>query len=212
MNTYTITALVVLALVATASYFYGTKKNRWIVSTLSKELESTLNPITSNYVNIGGNIGYNFTYALRDPYTSAKGTVTLSPRHSLLYLPFSLLIGIRDRFFVNVFTKRQIRGEGHLVQASYLKKANIAGIEDMERREMEKDGKRFILLWRGADLSAELEKVLEAVPKPTELRHFCAYPDNKTFFIHELPKKGALRGNLEAILQRLPLFMGKEKN
>jgi hypothetical protein len=212
MNTYTVAALVVLALVATGSYFYGTKKNRWIVSVLSKELEGTLKPITSNYVNIGGNIGYNFTYSLGDPYTNAKGTVTMSPRHSLLYLPFSLLIGIRDRFFVNIFTKKQIRGEGHLVQASYLKKANITGIEEMKRREAQKDGKRFILLWRGADLSAELDKILESLPQAAELRHFCAYPETKTFFIHDLPKKGKIQGNLEAILLRLPIFMGKEKS
>jgi hypothetical protein len=211
MNSLTIAALVILALVATASYFYGTKKNRWIASVVSKELEKSLKPITSNYVNIGGNIGYNFTYALSAPYTNARGTFTMSPRHSLLYLPFSLLLGIRDRFFINVFTKSKIRGEGHVVQASYLKKANIAGIDEMERRETEKDGKRFVLLWKGADLSSELEKILESLPDPIRLRHFCAYPENKTFFIHFLPKDGIIQGNLEPIILRLPVFMVKEK-
>ena len=212
MNSLTISALVILALVATGSYFYGTKKNRWIASVASKGLEGTLKPITSNYVNIGGNIGYNFSYALSDPYASAKGTFTMSPRHSLLYLPFSLLLGIRDRFFVNIFTKRRIRGEGHLVAASYLSKANIAGIDEMERREAEAGGKRFVLLWRGADLSSELEKVLESIPEPARLRHFCAYPDNKTFFIHVLPKNGDMKANLEAIIVRLSIFMAKEKS
>ena len=212
MNPYTIFALVILALIATASYFYGTKKNRWIASVLSKSTEAVLKPITANYVNIGGNIGYNFSFALSDPYASAKGTFTMSPRHSLLYLPFSLLLGVRDRFFVNIFTKKRIRGEGHLVQASYLKRANIAGCDEMDRRETERNGRRFILLWRGADLSADLEKILESVPEPQRLRHFCAYPDTKTFFIHDLPKNGDIGGNLEAIAVRLPLFTAKEKS
>ena len=190
MNSYTLFAIVVLALVSTGAYFLGTKKNRWIASTLTKGLEEVLKPLNSNYVNIGGSIGYNFAYSLPNPYTSAKGTITLSPRHSLLYLPFSLLIGVRDRFFVNVFTKKKLRGEGHIVEAGWLKKANITGMEQMERRDVQKGTKSFVLLW---------------------LRHFCSYPETRTFFIHGLPKQGSVRGNLEAVVVRLPGFLTKEK-
>jgi len=211
MNPYTLVALIALAVAATGSYFIGTKKNRWIASSLSTELEGALKPLTTNYVNIGGAIGYNFTYVLQPPYTNAKGTITLSPRHSLLYLPFSLLLGIRDRFFVNIFTKKKFRGEGHLVQAAYLKRARIDGAESMERREAANGDVPFVLLWRGADLSNDLEKLLDALPDPSRLRHFCAYPDTKTFFIHCLPMRGRIGANLEAIQQRLPVFLAKEK-
>ncbi|HCM25291.1 MAG: hypothetical protein A2Z99_04925 [Treponema sp. GWB1_62_6] len=211
MNSYTLFAIVVLALVSTGAYFLGTKKNRWIASTLTKGLEEVLKPLNSNYVNIGGSIGYNFAYSLPNPYTSAKGTITLSPRHSLLYLPFSLLIGVRDRFFVNVFTKKKLRGEGHIVEAGWLKKANITGMEQMERRDVQKGTKSFVLLWRGADLSADLERLLDALPEPARLRHFCSYPETRTFFIHGLPKQGSVRGNLEAVVVRLPGFLTKEK-
>lgn len=211
MNPYTLVAIVILAVASTGAYFFGTKKNRWIASTLTRELEEVLKPLTSNYVNIGGSIGYNFAYSLPNPYTSAKGTITLSPRHSLLYLPFSLLIGVRDRFFVNVFTKKKLRGEGHLVQAGYLKKANITGIELMEQREVRKGDKSFVLAWKGADLSADLEKLLDALPDPGSLRHFCSYPETRTFFVHGVPRRVELRGNLEAIHLRLPGFLSKEK-
>jgi hypothetical protein len=211
MNSYTLTAIVLLALASTGAYFYGTRKNRWIVSVLTSELEDVLKPITTNYVNIGGSIGYNFAFALPNPWASAKGTITLSPRHSMLYLPVSLLIGVRDRFFVNVFTKKKLRGEGHLVAAGYLKKANISGMDQMEQREVLKGEKRFVLLWRGADLAADLEKLLNALPDPALLRHFCSFPETKTFFIHCVPHKGTIRGNLEAIYLRLPGFVTKEK-
>ena len=211
MNPLGLSAIIILAAVATGAYFYGMKKNRWVVARLSKDLEEVLKPVSTNYVNIGGAIGYNFAYALPAPFTNAKGTITLSPRHSLLYLPFSLLIGVRDRFFVNIFTKKKLRGEGHIVEASYFKKAKIEGSDSMQRKDSRKANKDFILLWRGADLSSDLEKLLEALPDATRIRHFCAYPETKTFFIYANPYLGQTRDNLEVIVQRLSNFLEKEK-
>jgi len=48
MNPLFISALVVLAVVSTASYYLGTKTNRWIVSTMSRQLEDVLKPKTTN--------------------------------------------------------------------------------------------------------------------------------------------------------------------
>ena len=72
---------------------------------MSGALEELLKPGNTNYVNIGGSIGYNFAYSLSGDWTKAKGTMTLNARHSLLYLPFSLLLGVRDRFYVNIFIR-----------------------------------------------------------------------------------------------------------
>jgi len=213
MNPYFISALVVLAVVSSGAYFLGTKKNRWIVSSMSKQLEEALKPKSTNYTNIGGVIGYNFSYALPAPYTNAKGTITLSPRHSILYLPISKLLGVGDRFFVNVFTKKKLRGEAHLVDLKYLKKANIDGMAAMERRELVAKGKNFVALWRKNDLSPELEKMLASLDDPSSLRHFCAYPETGTFFIHLRPKAGMISATVQAITRRFPDFMesGKEK-
>jgi len=212
MNSFTLIGLILLALVATGSYFYGSKKNRWIVSRLTKEIEGALSPLTTNYVNIGGSIGYNFTYAMKPPYTNTKGTLTLSPRHSLLYRPVSLLIGVRDRLFLNLYTKKKIRAEGHIIERGYYKKAKIEGAESMQTKEASREGHDYLLLWKGEDVSAELEKLLESLPHVSRLRHFCAYPDNKTFFVHLLPQEGQVREDLESIFQRLPLFLAKEKS
>jgi hypothetical protein len=211
MNPLGLTAIIILAAVATGAYFYGMKKNRWVVGRLSQDLEEVLKPVSTNYVNIGGAIGYNLAYALPAPFSNAKGTITLSPRHSLLYLPFSILIGVRDRFFINIFTKKKLRGEGHIIEASYLRKAKIDGMDSMQRQDTSKDNKDFVLLWRGADLSSDLEKLLQALPDASRIKHFCAYPETKTFFIYANPLKGQTKDNLEAIFKRLPGFMEKEK-
>ncbi len=212
MNPLLISGLVVLAVVSTGAYYLGTKKNRWIVSRMSGQLEEVLKPRTTNYVNIGGVIGYNFSYALPAPYTSAKGTMTMSPRHSLLYLPISMLLGVSDRFFVNIFTKKKIKGEGHIVDARYLPKANIDGLDSMERRELEAGGKKFVLLWRKRDLSATLESTLSSIDDASSLRHFCAYPETGTFFIHLRPKSGQILETVRSLVAEFPGFMdgGKE--
>ncbi|HUW69895.1 MAG TPA: hypothetical protein VMX33_06645 [bacterium] len=211
MNPYIISGIVVLAVLSTVSYFFGTRKNRWVVSTMSNQLESVLKPRSTNYVNIGGVIGYNFSYALVAPYTNAKGTITLSPRHSLLYLPFSRLLGIGDRFFVNVFTKKKLREEAHIVDATYMRKANIEGVDSMKRRDIEVKGKKFVMLWRSLDLSQELEATLSSLEDPSSLRHFCAYPETGTFFIHLRPKSGQIENSVKALAAHFSDFMEKEK-
>ncbi|HOX33746.1 MAG TPA: hypothetical protein PLB91_15550 [Spirochaetales bacterium] len=207
VNPYFLTALVILAIAATVQYYLGMKRNRFLASSISRGAEEALKPRSTNYVNIGGAIGHNFAYAMpAGPWTSAKGTMTLTPRQSLLYMPLSKLIVGGDRFYINLFTKRKLRGEGHIVEAGQLRRAKIDGIEAMERREAEAGGRRFVLLWRGAELSKELGAILDAMPDPARLRHFCAYADNKTFFLHTNPIGGNVKDDLAALLPRLEAF------
>lgn len=211
MNPYAMVALVILGITATVQYFLGTRTNRALAAKITGGLEDLLKPGHTNYVNIGGAIGYNFVYALSGTWTSAKGTLTLSPRHSLLYFPISRLLGFRDRFYLNFFTKKRIRGEAHLVSKRYLRKSKIDGIAEMSRRDTEIGGRPFVLLWRGTDLSKELEAVLAAVPDPTRLRHFCSFPGNKTFYLHTIPLKAEVREDVEAVLKVLPRFLDTAK-
>ncbi|PKL26494.1 MAG: hypothetical protein CVV47_00760 [Spirochaetae bacterium HGW-Spirochaetae-3] len=212
MNPYALVALVLLAVAATAQYYIGTKKNRVITSNMSRDLEALLKPTNTNYVNIGGTIGYNFAYALSGDWTKAKGTFTVNARHSLLYFPLSRLMGIRDRFFINLFTKKKLLGEAHIVNANFLRKANIDGVESMQRRGAEAGGKRFVLLWRDKDLSAEMERMLLSLAEPSRLRHFCSFPETKTFFVHSLPKDGMIKDDMAAILRQLPAFIDGGKS
>ncbi|NLJ47834.1 MAG: hypothetical protein GX430_14905 [Treponema sp.] len=212
LNPYLLAALVVLGVAATAQYFFGRRRNRALAASISKGLETLLKPNHTNYVNIGGSIGYNFVYTLSTgPWVSAKGTMTMSPRQSLLYLPISRLLGFTDRFFINLFTKKKIKGEAHIVARATLRRARIDGIEEMSRRDTEAGGKSFVLLWRGTDLSAELESLLAAFPEPRRLRHFCSYPGNKTFYLYVVPKGGDVSADLETVLHAVPKFLDSKK-
>ena len=127
--------LILLALCTTAGYFWGRKKNRWIGAWIARETEAALQPRETTYVNIGGCIGYHFTYALAAPFREAKGTFALLPRHSLLYLPISFLIRRHDRLYLQLFTDERLPGEAHILREDYYQKEKdrIAGAEAMRR-------------------------------------------------------------------------------
>ncbi len=202
-----VAALVLLALAATLGYFRGVRRNRAIAASIAGGLEEALRPVETEYVNVGGSIGHNFTFRLAGDWTEARGVFTLSPRHSLLYLPLSRLLGVRDRLFLNVFTTRPFRGEGHFVRATALRRARIEGLEQMDRREVEIAGLRFVLLWRGADLSGALEELLRGMPDPARLRHFCAYPGTGTIFLRSEPVPGSVAEDVSAVLGRAAAFL-----
>lgn len=202
-----VAGLVLLALAATLGYFRGVRRNRAIAASIAGGLEEALCPVATEYVNVGGAIGHNFTFRLAGEWTEARGVFTLSPRHSLLYLPVSRLLGVRDRLFLNVFTARPFRGEGHVVRDSDERRAGIEGRSEMERCEVEIAGLRFVLLWRGADLSGALEELLRGMPDPARLRHFCAYPGTGTFFLRTEPAPGSVTEDVSAALGRTAEFL-----
>ncbi len=204
--------LIILALAATYGYFRGRKKNQWMCGWISRELEDVLKPRDKDYVNIGGTIGYNFTYKLRPPLTEAKGTYTLLPRQSILYFPISKLIARHDRFYMNIFVSWKLAGEGHIISEYYFKhmRTPIAGMNKMKRETAEIGGRRFILLWDKGSVSTPLKKLLESLPNPEILLHFCCYRDNNTFFLHLVPKSQASFGALlRAFYERMEGFTQK---
>ncbi|HBK58709.1 MAG TPA: hypothetical protein DDZ37_05075 [Spirochaetaceae bacterium] len=211
MNNYLLFAIAALGVATTIQYFFGLKKNRWLGKTISMQAENLLTPKNKEYVNIGGAIGHNFTYKLREPWKEAKGTFTLFPRHSLLYMPFSLLIGGSDRFFLNLYTDRKLVGEAHIIEKAHLKRAKIEDLNEMHSERQERGGKTFFLYWRYADLREMLLATLDAMPNPSSLSHFCCYRDNKTFFLYLKPSKGEIAGNLKAFMEQCPHYFRQEK-
>lgn len=206
MNSALVTAIAALGLAATIQYFLGTKKNRWLGKRMSAQAEDVFSPKESTYVNIGGAIGYNFVYKLREPWKEIKGTFTLFPRHSLLYMPFSLAIGGADRFYLNIFTDKKLAGEGHIVSKPHLRKAKIEGLESMDKEEATLGGRTFLLAWENDEVKAALQKTLEAMPDPASLAHFCCFAKNKTFFLYLKPAKGEISANLKAFTDSCPRF------
>jgi hypothetical protein len=194
--------LIVLALMATAGYFWGRKKNRWIGSWIAHETEAALRPKDTQYVNIGGTIGYHFTYALEAPFKEAKGTFTLLPRQSILYLPLSFLIRRHDRYYLQIYADRALLGEGHILREDYYRKerGQIAGVERMREERVALAGTPYVLLWSERKLEAPLKRFAErSLGGDGQLLHFCCYPRDRNFYLYLSP----VREQLEPLLRRV---------
>ncbi len=210
MDQQYIIPLIALGLFSTLGYFRGRKKNRWISGWISREAEEVFKPRDTDYVNFGGTIGYNFVYKLAKPYREAKGTFTLLPRQSVLYMPISLLINRYDKYFLQLYADGKLAGEGHIVSQSYLSRARnaVAGFDGLNRETVSRDGKTFVLLWDRGGMDEKLRKLLEKIRNPEHLRHFCCYADNKNFFLHLRPVKDRFGETLESVLSGLkPFFL-----
>jgi hypothetical protein len=206
MNTAYLIPLLLLGIAGSAQYFLGTKKNRWLGHHMSQQAERLLKPKDIEYINIGGAIGYHFKYKLRDPWSSAKGSYTFIPRHSLLYVPFTYLVGNRDRFFMNLFTDKKLIGEGHIIEKKHLNHVKIDGQWSMSTEEIVREGKTFVLFWRQDSILATLKRTLDSFPELDSLTHFCCFDDNKTFFLYLKPKKGEIENNLKHFLSVCPEY------
>jgi hypothetical protein len=208
MNPVLLAGIIALAIAATGAYFFGRRKNKALAGIMSKEAEKVLHAKSTEYVNIGGSIGYNFTYKLADPWTEVKGTMTFIPRQSLLYVPFSYLIGARDRFYINFYTKRKLAGEGHLLSLEYYRK-NGGVIDNKDSLTMEEywaGSKQMVLLYEDPSMARSLKSLADGMVGIERLRHFCVYPANKTIFLFLHPKAGAVGSVLESILPRMNTF------
>jgi hypothetical protein len=188
MNPFLFTGILILGVGATVNYFLGVKKNRWLGKRLSVQSEEVLAPTETNYVNIGGAIGYNFRYQLKGLWNEAKGTFTFVPRHSLLYMPVSFLIRGGDHYYLNIYTDKRLPGEGHIILASHLRKAKIDGLEAMSRKDIELGGRKFVLLWGGSRILDKLEKPRSAFRsrKPSCTSAVCRQQD---FFFASFAKR-----------------------
>jgi hypothetical protein len=202
--------LIVLALCATAGYFWGRKKNRWIGTWIARETEAALAPRETEYVNIGGTIGYHFTYALGAPFREAKGTFVLLPRQSILYLPISRLIRRHDRFYLQLYTDARLPGEAHIVREDYFRKdtGQITGVETMRQERATMGGKAYVLLWRHPGVDRRLRQLLDRLKGCGEtLVHFCCYPGNHNFYFYIAPAHERLEPLLKATVGELKTWL-----
>jgi len=209
MNPFLLAGIIALAVAATGAYFFGRRKNKALAGIFSKEAALAFHATSTEYVNIGGCIGYNFVYKLKEPWTEAKGTMTFIPRQSLLYVPFSIALGARDRFFVNIFTKKKLVGEGHILSVAYYRKnGGVIPAQSRFTKEQYRQGQLdFILLYEDEAMAKRLKALLADLPSLGQLRHFCSYPENSTIFLFLRPVPGAVAAMLERLLPALNGFL-----
>ncbi|MCK7484009.1 MAG: hypothetical protein M0C28_48780 [Candidatus Moduliflexus flocculans] len=143
-----------------------------------------------------------------------RGTITLSPRQSLLYLPDLPAPGLHaTEFFINLFTKKKSRARPTSCPATTLRRARIDGIEGDEPPGRRGGGKTLRTAMEGC------RPVRRAGGPPGRLpgaragiRHFCSYPDNKTFYLYTVPRgEDASGGPGNRYCSAVPRFLDTKK-
>lgn len=189
---------------AAGVYLMGLRANRRIALRVAGELERALKPVDTSYTWIGGLIGFHAGFHVPG-FSRVKITCTMLPRHSIAFLPVSLLLGRGDRLHVTFYLPGGFEDESHLVSRRALLSPllHIRGCERMRQIHRRVDGRWFVLLSTSEPglerMSAILDRLHEVVGAG-RLRHLAAVPDLHTLHVQLVPASGVAERTLEALL------------
>jgi len=170
MNEY-IVIIALLAGLVSIQYWRGRRLNLGFIRAISNELEKTLNPLEHSYTWIGAYAGITAEYRIKNKnINSIDMSLTLLPRHSLLYFPVSLIIGRRDRIALlikmnNILKERMEFKTGRNVKESENSKVldkDIIVINNVKIHRWYSD----------KSLADKYTQIFKKLEKPENVRHY----------------------------------------
>jgi len=190
MDVELIFLILLLSAIAMYQFFQGRKLNLMMMSRVSKDLENALKPADKEYTWLGGYVGFRANYSLE--HGEVEATLTLLPRHALLYFPISLIVNRSDRLYL-VFRGRIALEEIHIFgKRRMLRRSERRELKGLKLEEM--DGFEF------SGDSTEAAELIERLSLDSRtLFHLYAKEDH--LFILMDPKGSA---SLEGVLSLLP--------
>lgn len=196
--------IVPLSVLLGVAFLKGQRRNRIIASQLAHSLEDFYKPEEKRYVNIGGVVGYHIFYRLQGEIRSLVGTLTLLPRHAILYLPISRMLGRRDQVRLTLHTAETPFGEGHIADPGALDRGLffIEDEEELQRKSVSLRDRRLIILYRNPLVAERLEAFLGALPTVDGLFAFSLSRIERSFCIIADPTSREL----------IPLVHGMQNN
>lgn len=182
-------------------YGWGKRRNRRIVHSAFDAITEVLRPKDQTFTNIGGLTGYhaNFIPERNRYIKQVDATMTLLPRQSWLWYPFSRMIRRFDRLFLSFHLARRAAGtlrEGHLIEKSYstFMGAKIENADSLEKETFQWGSKTFYLYYRNPAVKAEMERCRERIgADPGPLRHVALVPKRDRLFIFLIPVRGRVK-------------------
>lgn len=177
----TIIILALLAGLVSLQYWRGRKINLSIIRRLANELERILQPVEKEYIWIGGYVGVIAEYELKKKeFSGVKATISLLPRHSFLYFPFSLLIGRRDRVYLLIKSGQKLTSRVHLKPGKRARKP--AQVEDLEHDTVQ-IGRTVLKRWYDdLDAAEELTGVIKGLADPSGVKHIAVNKEENAYY------------------------------
>lgn len=186
-------------------YFWGRRTNRRIFLAAFNALVDTVQPDDQTFTNIGGIVGYhaNLIIERKGPIDRVDATITLLPRHSLLYLPVSKLIMRYDRLFISIHLKSALPGEGHLIETRYaaFRGPKISNAHRLTCQEVRWGKQNFLLYYESIVMRDRLSDFLQTHTDPGSLRHIAFVPEQRKCFAFMIPDKNRVRSDFSPVYQ-----------
>lgn len=171
-------------------FIQGRRKNLKIAKEVSNKLEEILLPSEKTYTWIGGVAGFKARYLLKDG-VEVLATLTMIPRHLLLYYPFSILIMGGDKLFVVFKEMKKLPGEGHIVRRKILR-GIVSSLPRFSRfklkKPFEEEKTGFILLAQNEKTMKLLWELARSFASE-KLLHVALVPSSKTIFAAIKPER-----------------------
>lgn len=198
--------LVAFTLILTFGYTWGRRWNRRVVTNALDPLLQVFKARDQQFTNIGGQTGFHANIIPGNMRTVRRVDITLTilPRQSLLYLPFSLITRKYDRMQTFFFFNKRGRGineEAHIIETKFEKRMGnrIEGAESMTREEVTWGERRFHLYF-GSDRSRKwLQNCIDRFDSAGPIRHVALIPDEQRAYLFLIPKIGTVAPHMTAI-------------
>ncbi len=189
-------------------YYWGRRENRRVFLAAFNDLVDVVRPDDQRFTNIGGLVGYHAQLTIDQknrPFSKVEATITLLPRHSLLYMPISLMIMRFDRLFITLHQRGTMAGEGHLIEKRYagFRAPKITNAHRLEKLEIQWGRHAFLVYFEQVKMRDQLLAFVRRQPDPGIIRHIALVAGQRKCFLFMIPKKGQVKNNLEPVYRWL---------
>ncbi len=142
--------MLVLGAVVTLQFFKGRKINLMIMEHFAKKFEKLLRPKDQLYTWLGGYIGFRVNYEIdSDTLNKIEMTLTLLPRHSVLYMPVSLITSRHDKLYIVFRPKKKVRTDIQIIRRGYyIFKPRIEEETYLQKEIIQIEDRKFTVMYR----------------------------------------------------------------
>ena len=184
----------------------GVRANQLLLVETCAIAERVFQPTDTSYTNIGGLVGYNFTYQLDSAaFHRLDGTITTLPRQSLLYYPMARFMGREDNLILTLFCHSLAPGEGHIVEERQFSRGWIPIDDDtsMQCETVEHGELRFLLFSYNPIVHSLLLSILTRLSGGPSLRYIGYYGSNRCISLRFCPGSAELETQIDELRRAL---------
>ncbi|AFK22434.1 hypothetical protein [Pyrococcus sp. ST04] len=195
--------LMLLAGITSLQFYKGRRLNLMLMQHYLRAIEDVVKPKDKDYVWLGGYVGFRGLYKLDDKdILKFEYTLTLLPRHSILYFPISLLISRHDKLYIVVRPTFEILREVHLLQKGYFRmKPKIEREIELIRETFEVNGIKYEALYENREDVEEVMKFLQSFSNTKNVKHVAIVPKTNVIYVFMKPEPETIEEDVKNVLR-----------